>query len=63
MALRYVKKQTKEICIEVIRQNGMALVYIEIQDEEMCLEAVKRSPKSICFILKAVMQNKNDGWS
>lgn len=36
-------KQTEEICLEAVRQNGLALEYVheEFKTEELCLEAVK----------------------
>ena len=62
------KYQTKEICIEALKQNGNAIVFIENQTPEICLEAVKQNKIALQFVknqtpeicLAAV---KRDGWT
>ena len=39
-SLRYVKKQTPEICLEAVKENDYALQYVKEQTPEICLEAV-----------------------
>ena len=67
-ALKYVKKQTPEICMEAIRQNGNALhIMSEEQTPEICLEAVKQNGKALQDVreqtpeicMEAVKQNGN----
>ena len=41
-ALQYVKEQTEAICIEAVKQTGLALQYVKEQTEEICIEAVKK---------------------
>ncbi|MCC0726709.1 DUF4116 domain-containing protein [Clostridioides sp. ZZV14-6045] len=41
LALRYIKNQTEEICMEAVKQDGRALKYVKNQTEEICIEAVK----------------------
>ena len=35
-ALRYVKDQTDEICLEAVRSNGIAIGYVIPQTVELC---------------------------
>ena len=48
--LRYVKKQTKAICLEAVKQNGYALQYVEKQTEAICLAAVKQKGDALRYI-------------
>lgn len=41
--LKYVTKQTPEICIEAVRQNGFAYLYVKTPTTEICLEAVRQN--------------------
>ena len=50
LALKYVKKQTNELCLEAVKQNGCALQYVKIQTSEICLEAVKQNINSLKYI-------------
>jgi hypothetical protein len=42
VALRFVKNQTLEICLEAVKKDSRALIYAKEQNIEICIEAVKR---------------------
>ena len=42
-AISYVRNQTPEICLEAVKQYGLALKYVKDQSTEICLEAVKQN--------------------
>ena len=42
-----LKKQTDEICLEAVKQNGLVLDYVKKQTEEICIEAVKDTKYAI----------------
>lgn len=41
MAKELISKQTPELCLEAVKQNGWALGYVREQTPELCMEAVK----------------------
>jgi len=43
LALYYVEKQTKAICLEAVKQNGDALKHVKKQTPEICLAAIERN--------------------
>lgn len=47
--LKYIKNPTEEICLEILRYDGMALAYIQLQTENMCLEAVKQNGMALKY--------------
>jgi hypothetical protein len=49
-ALRYVKEQTREICLAAVRQNGLALRYVKEQAPEICLEAVRQNGFALEYV-------------
>jgi hypothetical protein len=51
-ALKYVKDQTEEICLEAVKQNGYALQYVKEQTEAICLEAVKEDGDAFQYVEK-----------
>lgn len=50
--LQYVPKefQTEEVCLEAVKESGLALFHIEDQTEEMCLIAVKSHGSLLRFV-------------
>jgi hypothetical protein len=67
--IKYIKNKKYDLCLEAVRQDGIALQYIKEnqQTEELCLEAVKQNGlalqyvgnelKSFRICLAAVKQN------
>lgn len=65
--LKYMCKQTEDICLRAVKQNGIALKDAQYQNNEICLAAVqnngkalqyvKNQTKEICFA--AVEENKD----
>ena len=49
-SLRYVKKQTPEICLEAVKENGDSLQYVKDQTPEICLEAVKKYGEALRYV-------------
>jgi len=49
-ALRYVKNQTENICLEAVKENGDALKYVKNQTENICLEAVKQDGYALRYV-------------
>ena len=41
LKLRMTKEQTPEICLEAVKQYGLALQYVKEQTPEICLKAIK----------------------
>ena len=50
MALRYVKNQTPEMCLEAVRQNGYALEFVKDQTPEICLQAVRQKGCALQYV-------------
>ena len=40
----------EEICVEEVKQNGLALKYMQEQTEQICLEAVKQNGLALKFV-------------
>jgi len=52
MALKFVKKQTEEICLAAIKQESWALQFVKDQTEKICLAAIKRDREALEFVNK-----------
>ena len=48
--LRFVHKQTPEICLEAVNEDGDALKYVKEQTPEICLAAVKQYGNALQFV-------------
>ena len=48
--LQYVENQSTELCLEVVKQNGLALKYVKEQTEEICLAAVKQNGMALQYV-------------
>jgi hypothetical protein len=69
MARYYIllKNKTPEICLEAVKQNGLALEFVKEQTPEICLEAVKQDGLALEFVkertpeicIEAVKQKMN----
>ena len=65
--LKYVHKQTSEICLVAVKENGSALQYVRKQTPEICLAAVKKEGYALRFVcnqtpeicLEAVRNNRD----
>ena len=51
-ALRFVKEQTSELCLEAVTQNGLNLVFVQQQTPMICLAAVNRHGMALEYIPK-----------
>ena len=64
-AMKEIQDQTEELCIEAVKNDGMALQFVKNQNDILCklaiqqngmaLQFVKNKTKEICFL--AVQQN------
>ncbi|CCL32353.1 hypothetical protein BN174_4070001 [Clostridioides difficile E15] len=59
-------KQTPQICIEAVKQNGLSLQYVKEQLDEICIEAVKNYGNALKLVKEQtgeICMNavKNDG--
>ena len=50
ISLMMMKYPTKNVCLEALKQNGLALRYIENQDEEISLVAVRQNSDALVFV-------------
>lgn len=41
---------TNELCLEAVKENGLALQFVKKQTEEICREAVKQNSEAIQFV-------------
>lgn len=48
--LNLVDKQTPEICMVAVRQDGEALEYVRERTPEICIEAVKQNARALQFV-------------
>lgn len=48
----YPESQTEAICLEAVKQNGLALQYVKHQTEAICLEAIKQNPMAFKWVRK-----------
>ena len=48
--MEYVKEQTPEICLEAVKESGLALQFVKEQTPEICLEAVKQERDVFPFV-------------
>src|SRR5436189_219038 len=63
--LFYIKKQTHDICLKVIKRDGLAIKYVKDQTSELCIIAVKQNGLALEHVrnqtydicLEAVKQN------
>ena len=46
----YVKNQSPEICLEAVKQNGMALEYVKNQTKEFIELAIKNDYTNFSYI-------------
>jgi hypothetical protein len=44
------EKQSYELCLKVIKKNGMALKNVKIQTEQICLEAVRQNGYALQYV-------------
>ena len=49
-ALKFVKEQTPEICLDAIKETGFALKFVKEQTSEMCLDAIKETGFALKFV-------------
>jgi hypothetical protein len=59
---KYVKKQTPELCLEAVKQNGYALYYVKKQAPELCLEAVKQNGYALKHVKKQTPEICLEEW-
>ena len=52
LMLRYVIKQTEDLCLVAVGNNGLALQNVENQTKEICLSAVKNNGLALQFVKK-----------
>jgi hypothetical protein len=50
MALRYIREQTPEICMEAVKQDGQALYFVKNQTLEICLFAVEQDGMALGYV-------------
>ena len=46
--LKYI--QTYDICMEVIKQNGLALQYVKRQTDDICMCAIKQNENALKYV-------------
>ena len=51
MVLQFVHNQTEEICLEAVRNDGLALQYVNHQTKEICLAAVRNNPNALKYVM------------
>jgi hypothetical protein len=51
-AMKDIINQTDELCIEAVKNNGMALQFVKNQTQEICLLAVKENGMALQFVKK-----------
>jgi len=56
LALEWVKKQNKEICLAAVRQNGEALKWVKKQTKEICLAAIHNDKNSLKYVRKHILK-------
>lgn len=49
-ALKYVKEQTPEICLEAVKQNGYVLRLVKKQTPEVCQAAVNQNCNALQYV-------------
>ena len=50
-AMKDIINQTDELCIEAVKNNGMALQFVKNQTPEICLLAVKENGMALQFVI------------
>ena len=48
--MKYVKDQTEGICLEAVKQNGLAVKYVENKTMEICVEAGKENFDALIYV-------------
>lgn len=48
--LKFILNQYEEVCIEAVKDNGLALLYVNNQPPEICLEAIKENGESLQYV-------------
>ncbi len=49
-SLKYVKEQTREICLAAVKKDGIVLEFVKEQNLEICLAAVKQDGWSLYYV-------------
>ena len=61
-ALKYVRRQTPEICLAAVKQDAMALEHVQEQTPEICLAAVEEDCDALEYVrdddLRAELEEK-----
>jgi hypothetical protein len=65
--LKFIKKQSNDICLEIVKKDGWALQYVKEQTDPICWAAVRNHSFAIMYVknqteeicLAAVKQNGN----
>ena len=57
--MKYVNKQTEEICKLAVQNFGDALGYVEEQTEEICKLAVQQDESALMYIKKNFTCSEN----
>lgn len=52
MTLKHVNRQTEDICVAAVKQNGKAIYYVREQTERICREAVKQDGTALVYVKK-----------
>lgn len=47
---KFIKNQTPELCLEMVKQNGLALEYVHHQTPELCFIAIRSNPDSLKYV-------------
>jgi len=59
-ALRFVKDQTLEICLEAVKKDPDALQYVKDQTLEICLEAVKQDGYALRYVSSEMFEEEEE---
>jgi hypothetical protein len=51
LLLRYINKQTHDICMIAVKNNGMALKFVKHQSHDICLAAVKDDGHALKYVI------------
>jgi hypothetical protein len=50
-------RQTEQMCLEAVKQNGLALQYVKEQTQEICLTAVGQNGYALSYVKEQTYQN------
>ena len=58
LLLKFLEKQTEELCLTAVQQNGLALKFVKEQTPKICIAAAKQNRDAIPYVKDKLLRMK-----